>query len=68
MKAIARQQFPALNQILWDTSAQFIEPKNALHCYEKRWRFINKDELTIKEQQLIQQLIKEVGNGLFLPA
>lgn len=68
MNLINREQYPQLNQILWDNHAKLIEPERALQAYESRWRYIDEQDFLADEKKLLQQLIAEYGNGLFLTA
>lgn len=68
MNLIARKEYPALDCILWDTAADKIPAERAFHIYEKRWKYVDAQHLTHKERDLIDQLIKTVGHGLFLVA
>lgn len=68
MQSIFRSDFPALNQLLWDTKLESLSPEFAFLMYEKRWRYIDQKQLRVKERMLIEQLIQHVGKGLFLPA
>ena len=68
MDLITRKSYPALDCILWDTKADKVTAETAFHLYEKRWKFIEEDKLTIEEKTLIEKLIDLVGHGLFLPA
>ncbi|HEN9507358.1 hypothetical protein OXA12_06675 [Acinetobacter baumannii] len=68
MNLIARKEYPALDCILWDTSAEKIPAERAFHLYEKRWKYINQNILTPKELGLIETLTRLVGHGFFLPA
>ena len=65
---IDRRDFPELDLILWDNRAILIEPEDAFRAYETRWRFVHGENLETKEQQLIEALIKQFGNGIFLTA
>ena len=65
---INRKHYPQLDAILWDTRNSKITPQHAFQMYETRWRYIDKTALTPKEEQLIKQLTKSVGKGLFLSA
>ncbi|MGV3000767.1 hypothetical protein [Vibrio sp. E150_018] len=68
MSNINRTQYHELNKILWDMHEKFINPKTALTMYERRWSMIEKERIHFKEKRLIAQLVREYGNGLFMPA
>ncbi|GAA5557143.1 MULTISPECIES: hypothetical protein [Acinetobacter] len=68
MNLIARKEYPALDYILWDTAAEQIPAERAFHLYEKRWKYIDAQQLTGKERNLIDRLTQIIGHGLFLAA
>ena len=68
MSNINRTHYHELNLLLWDQHQKFIEPKEALNLYEKRWAYVNKTRMADKEKQLIGRLTREYGNGVFMPA
>ncbi len=68
MRRIHRNEYPALDSILWDVKAEIIQPEVAFQLYEKRWKYIDPDQLTAQEKVLILELIDTIGKGLFLTA
>lgn len=68
MDKIDRTRYPALDDILWDVQTRYIPAKDALMYYEKRWRHVAVNALSVREQALIEELTMEFGNGVFLPA
>ena len=68
MRRIHRNEYPALDSILWDVKSKIIEHEVAFQLYEKRWKYIDPDQLTAQEKVLIQELIDTIGKGLFLTA
>ena len=68
MQAINRADYKELDLLLWDIRSQFIEPKIAFELYEKRWGYVNQEELSQEERRLIESLTKQFGNGYFMPA
>ncbi|MWN05034.1 MULTISPECIES: hypothetical protein [unclassified Gilliamella] len=67
MQNIQVNRYPALNKILWDYQGQTIPEDEAFKIYERRWCFIKDVKLAANEKKLIHKLIKEYGNGYFLP-
>ncbi len=67
MGRVIRNKYPQLDFILWDTKVQKLTPTEALEAYEKRWGFVDQNNLSAAEQTLINNLIANAG-GLFLPA
>ncbi len=68
MGNINRTHYHELNQLLWDFHAKFIAPKMAFELYERRWAYVDQRNLCDEEEKLIEQLTKEFGNGVFMPA
>jgi hypothetical protein len=66
MKMINRREYPELDALLWDTTAETIPAQEALRIYEQRWGFVNQADLQHHERELIKQLAKAAGG--FLPA
>jgi hypothetical protein len=56
-----------LKEITWDLNVTELTATDAFYYYEQRWRYVQKDLLSEDEEQLIQQLIMDHGNGVFLP-
>ena len=67
MRDIQINRYPALNGVLWDYHGKTIPADEALKIYEKRWCFISGTDLPENEKRLIHKLVKEYGNGYFLP-
>jgi hypothetical protein len=67
MTYIDRNNYKELDLILWDTRKKLIAPKDAFAFYEGRWGHVDKNKLDKLELALIDDLIKQVGNGHFLP-
>jgi len=67
-KIINRKNYPELDTILWDIQTEAISPELAFQMYEKRWCYIDQNRLIKEEQLLIDNLIKVIGHGLFLPS
>lgn len=68
MVSIDRTRYPALDDILWDVQTRYIPAKDALMYYEQRWRHVNVEVLSGREQALIDELTMTYGHGVFLPA
>lgn len=67
MDKIDRRQFPQLDSLLWDTKARFINQREVLDIYERRWPFVDQDQLCNKERQLINALAQQAGGFLPVP-
>lgn len=62
MQAINRNDYPQLDQLLWDTRAIHLEPAYALDMYERRWEFVDQNAITDNEAKLIKALAARIGN------
>ena len=59
-------EYPQLKLIAWNrTHDEFIAEDEALALYERNWCYVDRAQLTAKEQQLIDRLVIEYGNGVF---
>jgi hypothetical protein len=57
--------YPQLKLIAWNRKEyEFIEEDEALALYERNWRYVDQAHLTEKEQQLIDRLVVQFGNGI----
>lgn len=68
LQPIDRKSYPELDLILWDRAETFIPAADAFSAYEKRWRYVNQENLIPAERILIDELTRVLGNGLFLAA
>lgn len=57
--------YPQLKLLAWNRCDDVIEGDEALALYERNWRYVDRAQLTEKEQQLIDQLVIQYGNGVF---
>lgn len=67
MHTIDRRYYKQLDQLLWDTAKTELDPEYAFAIYERRWAFVDEQDLTASEQALITELTNTVGKGCFLP-
>jgi len=65
---IDRTLYPELDLILWDTAERVVSANDAFSAYEKRWRYVDQARLIPRERALIDDLIRDLGDGLFLAA
>ena len=57
--------YPQLRLVAWSRPADaWVDEEDALALYEANWRFIEPQELTPHESQLIERLIHEFGAGV----
>jgi hypothetical protein len=64
IKMIKLNDYPQLKLVAWNRHEEFIEEKEALELYEINWRFIEQENLSNREQDLINHLVKNHGNGV----
>ena len=58
-------EYPQLRLIAWNRKDDdVIEEDEALALYERNWRYVDCVHLTEKEQQLIDRLVAQYGNGV----
>lgn len=57
---------PALRAALWDRHDTVMTAAALLHLYEDRWSYIDPTEMDANEAALLEQLVRDVGNGVFL--
>ncbi len=58
--------YPQLRLIAWNRrDNELIAEGEALSLYERNWRHVDREQLTGAEQQLIDRLVVEYGNGVF---
>jgi hypothetical protein len=59
--------YPELKMLVWSRDpARPIAAEDAFALYERNWRFVDKDNLTKCEAQLIDDLTREFGHGVML--
>jgi hypothetical protein len=58
--------YPQLRTLCWSRpKAVEIEGDEALALYERGWRFVDQDALSGAERNLIDDLVRIYGNGVF---
>ncbi|WP_244446258.1 hypothetical protein [Devosia riboflavina] len=67
MDLIDPAQFPELRLLLWNRDAtRPIGRDEAFELYERNWRHVAVDQLTLAESTLIEELKEEFGSGHML--
>ena len=66
MATINIDDYPQLSTICWNRKNRTAEEAETLQLYESGWRFIEKDNLTFLELNLINRLAEKYGNGVLL--
>lgn len=57
-------QYPQLKLIAWNRHNEFINEAEALQLYEVNWRFIDQKTISTQEENLINRLVRDYGNGV----
>ena len=57
-------QWPGLRELTWSRADRWIPAEEALTLYERNWRFVELQQLTPDELELIDRLRQEFGEGL----
>lgn len=61
---IRLEDYPQLKAIAWHLDeTQEVTPQQALELYERNWRHIDRDQLTLKEVRLIDMLGRTLAGG-----
>lgn len=57
--------YPQLQFIAWNRPKDdFIEEDEAFSLYERNWRWVEQDNLSVNERQLIERLTHVFGHGV----
>ena len=57
---------PGLRTALWDRHDSVIPAEELLHLYEERRFYIDQNAMDASEQALLQRLVDDLGNGVFI--
>ncbi|MCU7556077.1 hypothetical protein OCL06_15910 [Alteromonas sp. ASW11-19] len=60
--------YPELKSVFWDWNDKEVDEKTAFEIIEKRWPYIDPENLTHNEKELINKLAKDYGHDLLLVA
>jgi len=61
--------YPQLRQLCWNRPGHaVVDGQTALALYERNWRFVDQDAFTPLEQELLDRLVADYGNGHLLVA
>lgn len=59
--------YPQLKSLAWQMhGVAEIDPAQALSLYERNWRHVDPDSLSLKERALVQALAEKLGGGRLL--
>ena len=56
--------YPALRDIAWNRTDEYIPAREAFSLYERNWRFVDPEKLEERERALIQRLAQRYGAGV----
>ena len=63
------REFPELAMLLWNRDvARPLTPEEAFELYERNWRYVDTNRMTIKEWDLVESLREHYGKGVLLTA
>ncbi|MCR6634982.1 hypothetical protein [Devosia sp.] len=61
---IVPKDFPELGMLAWNRdAARPIDREEAFELYERNWRHVDAEHLTVEEAELIEDLTEEFGHG-----
>lgn len=61
---IRLSDFPELAKLAWQRDAEEkVTPKEALSLYERNWRHLNQEEMSLAEREFLETLIRAHGGG-----
>ena len=61
--------YPQLRQLCWNRPDDaVVDGETALVLYERNWRFVDRDAITPREQELLDRLVADYGNGHLMVA
>lgn len=59
-------RYPNLALLCWNRAVRSLTDAEALAVYEANWRFVDVSHMPAHERELIDRLVREVGNGVLL--
>jgi hypothetical protein len=64
---IVPAKFPQLQALAWNRdTARPIPAEEAFALYERNWRFVDQERLTVREKLLVRKLADKFGHGILL--
>jgi hypothetical protein len=61
--------YPQLKALCWNRADDaVVDGEEALGLYENNWRMVEPEKFDAREQELLDQLVAQYGNGFFMPA
>lgn len=64
MATICIDDYAQLSAICWNRTVRTVEESDLLQIYESGWRFVDSQQLTLEESELIKRLVRQYGNGV----
>lgn len=66
LMAVHIKDYPQLQRLSWNMSRESVlSEAEALSLYERNWHLVDQNQLDKKEKDLIDHLVRSVGNGVF---
>lgn len=56
--------WPKLRELAWNRAERWIPAQEALALYERNWRFVEGEQLTREETNLVEHLRDKFGGGV----
>ncbi|RKR02924.1 hypothetical protein [Maricaulis maris] len=64
MMQVRVKDYPQLEQLCWNRPADAVlDGADALAIYERNWRFVVPEALTVDERRMLDTLVARYGNG-----
>lgn len=61
------REYPQLQQLCWNRpNEDVVDGETAFALYERNWRFVDREAITQREQDLVNLLTERFGNGCLL--
>jgi transcriptional regulator with XRE-family HTH domain len=58
---IPLDRYPKLKELAWQVHGTDLSPREALDIYERNWRHVDRETLTVEEKELVESLRKALG-------
>lgn len=66
LMAVQIKDYPQLQLLSWNMCKESVlSEAEALSLYERNWHLVDQNQLDKKEKDLIDHLVRSVGNGVF---
>ncbi len=59
--------YPQLHRLCWNRpDGTVVDGPEALGLYERNWRFVEQHKICAAEKELLDKLVDQYGNGVFM--